>query len=119
MIEVFKEFTFEAAHSIPPYSNVHGHSFLVEVVVRGDPDERFGWPISLNDIEPHIHEVQKALDHKYLNEIEGLDVPSLENLAIWIWTRLDADVAGIHRIMVRRGHSGQSEGCTLTAPLAA
>lgn len=115
MIEVFKEFTFEAAHSIPPYSNVHGHSFLVEVVVRGESDGKFGWPVSLSDIEPHVRDVQKALDHKFLNEIDGLEVPSLENLAGWIWQRLGAQIEGIHRIMVRRGHAGQSEGCTLLA----
>jgi 6-pyruvoyltetrahydropterin/6-carboxytetrahydropterin synthase len=119
MMEVFREFTFEAAHSIPPYSNVHGHSFCVEIVLRGKPDPTFGWVESLTDIDPSIRDVQQQLDHKFLNELEGLDVPSLENVAHWIWRRLAADLPSLHRICVRRGHTGQSEGCTLAAPVDA
>jgi len=117
MIEVFKEFTFEAAHRIAPYSGVHGHSFCVEIVLRGCSDPEFGWVTSLSEVEPRVQEVQKALDHKFLNELDGLDVPSLENVARWIWHRLD--FPELHRIMVRRGHVGHGEGCTLYAPIEA
>src|SRR5207302_3336707 len=76
MIEVFKEFTFEAAHRIAPYSDVHGHSFSVEITLRGAPDPEFGWVTSLSEVDPRVRLVQQALDHKYLNDVEGLEVPS-------------------------------------------
>lgn len=113
MLEVFKEFTFEAAHRIPPYSDLHGHSFVVEISVQGEPDTAFGWSASLTSLEPSIKRVQQALDHKYLNDIVGLEVPSLENVAHWIWRRLGPELRGLHRISVRRGYSGQAEGCVL------
>jgi 6-pyruvoyltetrahydropterin/6-carboxytetrahydropterin synthase len=118
-MELFKEFTFEAAHQIPPYSGVHGHSFAVEVVYEGPGDPVYGWALSLTRIEPLIEAVQKELDHKYLNEIEGLAVPSLENVAAWIWRRLDNAAPGLSRVSVRRGAAGHGEGCTFRGRLAA
>jgi 6-pyruvoyltetrahydropterin/6-carboxytetrahydropterin synthase len=115
MIETFKEFTFEAAHHVPQYSGVHGHSFMVQIVLQGKPDPVFGWPASLTDFEPQIEAVRQDLDHKYLNEIEGLAVPSLENIAAWIWRRLGNTVPGLDRIIVRRGNAGHGEGCTYRA----
>jgi 6-pyruvoyltetrahydropterin/6-carboxytetrahydropterin synthase len=112
MMETFREFTFEAAHQLPPYSGLHGHSFMVQVVVAGPSDAEFGWPVSLTDLEPHIEAVRQDLDHKYLNEIDGLAVPSLENVAAWIWRRLERVVPGLDRVVVRRGAAGSSEGCT-------
>ena len=117
MIEVFKEFTFEAAHRIAPYSDVHGHSFSVEITLRGAPDPEFGWVTSLSEVDPRVRLVQQALDHKYLNDVEGLEVPSLENVARWIWRRLD--FPELHRVMIRRGLTGHGEGCALYAPVEA
>jgi 6-pyruvoyltetrahydropterin/6-carboxytetrahydropterin synthase len=116
MIETFSEFTFEAAHRLPPYSGLHGHSFMVEVVVAGPPDAEFGWAVSLTELEPHIEALRLDLDHKYLNEIDGLEVPSLENVAAWIWRRLDPIVPGLDRVVVRRGIAGRGEGCTVRRP---
>src|SRR6516164_2822060 len=113
MLEVLKEFTFEAAHRIPPYSDLHGHSFVVEISVRGEPDPKFGWVASLTSLELCIKRVQQALDHKYLNDIVGLEVPSLENVAHWIWKRLGPELPGLQHISVRRGYPGQAEGCVL------
>ena len=115
MLEALKEFTFEAAHRIPPYSDLHGHSFVVEISVRGEPDPEFGWVASLTSLELCIKRVQQALDHKYLNDIVGLEVPSRENVAHWIWKRLGPEVPGLQRISVRRGYPGQAEGCVLHA----
>jgi 6-pyruvoyltetrahydropterin/6-carboxytetrahydropterin synthase len=110
-MELFKEFTFESAHQVPPYSGIHGHSFMVEVFLRGKPDPVYGWATSLTDVESHIEAVREDLDHKYLNDVEGLAVPSLENLAQWIWRRLDNVLPGLDRITVRRGSAGNGEGC--------
>jgi 6-pyruvoyltetrahydropterin/6-carboxytetrahydropterin synthase len=112
MIELFKEFCFEAAHSVPSYSDIHGHTFIVEVVVQGEPDPVYGWATSLTEVEDHIDEVRRSLDHKMLNKIEGLAVPSLENIAQWIWQRLDNRFPGVDRVSIRRGAVGHGEGCT-------
>ena len=95
MLETFVEFTFEAAHQIPPYSGMHGHSFKVVVYLNGKPDPVFGWTHNLYDVEAAMTATKNQLDHSYLNEIEGLEVPSLENVAYWIWHRLDKSSAWV------------------------
>jgi 6-pyruvoyltetrahydropterin/6-carboxytetrahydropterin synthase len=110
--ETFKEFTFEAAHQIPPHSELHGHSFKVTVFLQGEPDPVFGWSHNLYEVETAIQEVKGELDHKHLNVIGGLEVPSLENVARWILHELDARLNGVQRVMVSRGFDGNVEGCT-------
>jgi len=91
---------------------------MVQIVLQGKPDPVFGWPVSLTDLEPRIEAVRQELDHKYLNEIEGLAFPSLENIAAWIWRRLGDNVPGLDHIIVRRGNAGYGEGCTYRASAA-
>ncbi len=110
--ETFKEFTFEAAHQIPPHSELHGHSFKVVVFLQGESDPVFGWSHNLYEVETAIEQVKSQLDHKYLNAIHGLEVPSLENVARWIWQELDTRLAGVDRVVVSRGFEGSVEGCT-------
>lgn len=112
MFETFKEFTFEAAHETPPYSTLHGHSFRVELVLRGEPHPRFGWSHNLDDVEAIVAGLKSEVDHRYLNDIRGLEVPTLENITRWIWERLDAELKGLDRVIVRRGCIGQTEGCS-------
>lgn len=94
LTEVYKEFTFEAAHRLPrlPETHkcwrLHGHSFRVGVGVEGPIDEDLGWVIDFGDIKSAFRPLEEALDHRYLNEIEGLHNPTSESLAIWIWERL-------------------------------
>jgi 6-pyruvoyltetrahydropterin/6-carboxytetrahydropterin synthase len=116
MFEIFKEFTFEAAHHLAVnvtgghrYSRLHGHSFRVQVFLRGDPDEKKKWVCDFGEIEQCVAELRAELDHNYLNEIAGLEVPTLENISRWIWNRLDNQLPGLDRIVVRRGSCG--EGC--------
>jgi 6-pyruvoyltetrahydropterin/6-carboxytetrahydropterin synthase len=111
-IETFCEFTFEAAHKTPPYSDLHGHSFLVQVFMRGPSDPTFGWSHNLFEIEPIIQELRSMLDHRCLNDVEGLSVPTLENVARWLWHRLAPRITGLDRITVCRGREGQREGTT-------
>ncbi|MER8438708.1 6-carboxytetrahydropterin synthase [Mesorhizobium sp. M1312] len=117
MVETYKEFTFEAAHQLQPFSGLHGHTFRVRVHFRGSPDAVFGWPANLYEVEPRISSVQKVLDHTYLNDIDGLAVPSLENIAKWIWDNLAPHSPQIDRITVSRGPDGQAEGCTYSKSL--
>jgi|ERR1700728_295646 6-pyruvoyltetrahydropterin/6-carboxytetrahydropterin synthase len=94
-MDVFSEFTFEAAHRLPnapkghKCSRLHGHSFRVEVRVQGDIDPATGMVIDIAEIKTVFVPLHDELDHHFLNEIKGLDNPTSENVARWIWERLE------------------------------
>jgi 6-pyruvoyltetrahydropterin/6-carboxytetrahydropterin synthase len=111
MLETFVEFTFEAAHEVPPYSGIHGHTFRVILYLTGERDPVFGWTHNLYDVEEVIASTKRLLDNSFLNQIDGLEVPSLENVATWLWARLDQQIAGLDRISIARGMDGSQEGC--------
>ncbi len=106
-MEVYREFTFEAAHRLPNVPEVHkcarlhGHSFRVGVHVEGAVGVDSGWVIDFADIKQAFRPVYDALDHRYLNEIEGLENPTSEALARWIWQRLAPTLPGLVKIVVR------------------
>ena len=106
-MEIWKEFTFEAAHRLPHVpeghkcSRLHGHSFRVEVRVRGDLDPRLGWVMDYADLKAAWRPLDDALDHHYLNEIPGLENPTSEVLARWIWARLAGTLPGLASVVVR------------------
>lgn len=93
-MELFKKFSFEAAHRLPKVpeghkcGRLHGHSFQVTLHLSGLPDPAIGWVIDFADIKAAFLPLLERLDHSYLNEIEGLENPTSENLATWIWDRL-------------------------------
>ncbi|MEY2423250.1 MAG: 6-pyruvoyltetrahydropterin/6-carboxytetrahydropterin synthase [Acidimicrobiaceae bacterium] len=105
MISVFKEFTFEAAHRLPNVApehkcaRLHGHSFMVAVHVEGEPGAESGWVMDFADIDRAFAPLHQQLDHRYLNEVPGLDNPTSERLAMWIWERLE--LPGLSKIVVR------------------
>src|SRR4051794_11736019 len=105
--EIFKEFTFEAAHRLPlvpdghKCARLHGHSFRVEIHVGGPVRPDTGWVMDFGDIKTAFKPFYDQLDHNYLNEIEGLENPTSENLARWIWERLEDRLPGLARIVVR------------------
>ena len=106
-MEIFREFTFEAAHRLPHVpaehkcARLHGHSFHVTVHVRGAVDPRLGWVADFADVKAAMHPLLEALDHRYLNEIDGLENPTSEHLARWIWQRLGPRLAGLSAITVK------------------
>jgi 6-pyruvoyltetrahydropterin/6-carboxytetrahydropterin synthase len=93
-MELRKTFQFEAAHLLPrlPKSHkcrrLHGHSFKVEIVVSGELDPKLEWVMDYADMTKLFKRLREKLDHHYLNEIPGLENPTSENIAIWIWKRL-------------------------------
>jgi 6-pyruvoyltetrahydropterin/6-carboxytetrahydropterin synthase len=119
--QIFKEFTFEAAHRLPfvpaghKCARLHGHSYTVEVHVAGEVDPVTGWIMDFGDIKAAFKPVHAQLDHFYLNEIDGLENPTSENLARWIWERLDAPLPGLSRIIVRETCTS---GCVYAGPIA-
>jgi 6-pyruvoyltetrahydropterin/6-carboxytetrahydropterin synthase len=116
VLEISCAFGFDAAHRFKSagrghrYGRVHGHSFRAEVVVRGTPRQPHGFVMDFADLDGACRALRLKLDHALLNEVKGLQTPSLENLCLWIWKRLEAEFPGLSRVTVRRDSLGQS--CT-------
>ena len=93
-MELRKTFQFEAAHLLPrsPKAHkcrrLHGHSFKVEIAVAGECDAELGWVMDYADMSDAFKPIWEKLDHRYLNEIVGLENPTSENVALWIWKKL-------------------------------
>jgi 6-pyruvoyltetrahydropterin/6-carboxytetrahydropterin synthase len=119
MWELTKSFRFEAAHALSGTTldeaseEIHGHSFRAEVSVRGIPDPATGMVMDLGLLEQRIGEVRAQLDHKLLNRIEALGLPTLENLARFIWDRVQP-AGRVTRVSVYRDSCGES--CSYFGP---
>ncbi len=106
-MDIFKIFTIEAAHQLPNVPEghkcrrLHGHSFRIEVHVSGPVDAQAGWVQDFADVSEAFQPLFKQLDHYYLNEIEGLENPTSENLAQWIWVRLQPDLPLLSKVVVQ------------------
>ncbi|HET6763654.1 MAG TPA: 6-carboxytetrahydropterin synthase QueD [Longimicrobiaceae bacterium] len=106
-MEIFREFVFEAAHRLPNVpdghkcARLHGHSFRVELHVRGPVDAHTGWVMDFADVKAAFKPFYDELDHHYLNEIPGLENPTSENLSRWIWRRVKPVLPGLCRVVVR------------------
>ncbi|HYH79470.1 MAG TPA: 6-carboxytetrahydropterin synthase QueD [Longimicrobium sp.] len=106
-MEIFKEFVFEAAHSLPHVpsghkcARLHGHSFRVELHVRGPVDPHLGWVMDFAEIKKAFQPLYDQLDHNHLNVIDGLANPTSENLARWIWDRVAPELPALSRVVVR------------------
>lgn len=106
-MEIYKDFSFEAAHLLPNVpighkcGRLHGHSFLVRIVVEGDVGETTGWVMDFADIKSICKPILDQLDHYYLNEISGLENPTSENIAKWLWNQLKPNLAQLNRIEIK------------------
>ena len=105
-MDIFKTFTLEAAHRLPNVppghkcARLHGHYFRVELHVSGEPGEHTGWVMDFADIKTAFRPLYEQLDHHYLNDIEGLDNPTSERLAQWIWQRLKPTLPQLSEVVV-------------------
>ena len=105
-MELYKEFSFEAAHRLPNVrdghkcSRLHGHSFRVTLYVTGPVDPTLGWVIDFADIKRAFGPTLDRLDHYYLNEIEGLENPTSENLTRWIWRRVKPELPLLSKVAI-------------------
>lgn len=106
-MKIFKEFRFEAAHRLPNVpaehkcARLHGHSFLVKVEVTGPVGEESGWVMDFSQIADAFGPILSRLDHYYLNEIPGLENPTSEVLARWIWKELKPELPELSAIEFR------------------
>ena len=121
-MEIFKEFTIEAAHWLPHVPEghkcrrLHGHSFHIEVYVAGPLDPLLGWVVDFADIKAAYKPVEERIDHRCLNEVAGLENPTSENLARWLWRELRPALPALSRIVVKETctsgciYAGDAEG---------
>src|SRR6188472_623373 len=106
-VRLVHEFRFEAAHRLPNVppghkcARLHGHSYRVVVHIAGPVDDRAGWVRDFADLSDAMRPLLDRLDHYYLNEVEGLENPTSEVLAQWIWTRLQPTLPELDQIVVR------------------
>ncbi|MGR5407604.1 6-carboxytetrahydropterin synthase QueD [Vibrio alfacsensis] len=105
--EIYKEFMFEAAHMLPNVPDghkcgrLHGHSFLVRLYLSGKVDTQTGWIIDFGDVKTAFKPIYEQLDHHYLNDIEGLENPTSEVLAQWIWSKMKPILPLLSRVEVK------------------
>ena len=106
-MEIYKEFTFEAAHLLPNVpeghkcGRLHGHSFLVQIHVSGELDPTTGWIMDFADLKSAFKPIYDRLDHYYLNDISGLENPTSEVLAKWIWTELKPTLPQLSKVVIK------------------
>lgn len=106
-MEIFKEFTIEAAHWLPNVpaehkcGRMHGHSYHIAIHVRGPVEPELGWVLDFADIKSAFNSIEDQIDHRCLNEVAGLENPTSENLARWIWMKLLPALPSLSMIVVR------------------
>jgi 6-pyruvoyltetrahydropterin/6-carboxytetrahydropterin synthase len=106
-MEIFREFTFDAAHrldNLPPghkCANLHGHTYHLTVHCDGPIDPRVGWVIDFAELKRIVHAAIDRLDHAYLNDIPGLEQPTAERIAVWLWDRIAPNLPTLTRITLR------------------
>lgn len=105
-VRLVHEFRFEAAHLLPRVPpghkcrRLHGHSFKIELAVSGGVNPETGWFVDFGEIYAVWRPLWDVLDHTYLNDVEGLENPTSENLAKWIWDRMRAHLPQLSRVVV-------------------
>lgn len=118
-MDIFKVFQIEAAHRLPNVpaghkcARLHGHSFRVEIHVEGEPQPHTGWVMDFADIKTAFAPVFDEIDHRCLNDVPGLENPTSEQLAIWIWRRLKSSLGSLSKVVI---HETCTSGCTYTGP---
>jgi 6-pyruvoyltetrahydropterin/6-carboxytetrahydropterin synthase len=118
MIEISQTFSFDAAHYLgvgaAENRRLHGHSFYVEVTLRGEADSKTGVLRDFGEVDGALKEVRALLDHRLLNEVEGLERPTLENLARFIFVQAKSKLGEVARVKISRPSYGQT--CTYEGP---
>ncbi|HOP19664.1 MAG TPA: 6-carboxytetrahydropterin synthase QueD [Parvularculaceae bacterium] len=113
-MRIVKTITFDAAHYLHvdtdkrPYARLHGHSFMLEIAIEGEPDPETGWVEDFADVTASLEEIRSVLDHRLLNEIEGLEKPTLENICRFVADRLKTKFSGLRQVKVSRPSIGEA-----------
>lgn len=103
-MEIYKDFSFDSAHFLPHVpdghkcKNMHGHTYKLRVFVKGTPDPKLGWIMDFKELKDIVNPLIDRLDHKLINDIEGLENPTAENITIWIWKNIKPLLSNLSKI---------------------
>ncbi len=106
-MRIYKEFKFDAAHWLPNVgpnhkcSKMHGHTFAVEIHVEDEIDPQLGWVLDYNVLRTHVEPLIDQLDHAVMNDIEGLENPTSENLSLWLWNKIKPVLPQLVQVVVK------------------
>jgi 6-pyruvoyltetrahydropterin/6-carboxytetrahydropterin synthase len=118
-MEIFRDFKIAAAHrliNLPEghkCAQLHGHSFHIRVAIKGEVGSETGWVMDFADIKKAVKPVLLMIDHRNLNDIDGLSNPTCENIAIWLWEKLKINLPGLSQIIIREN---SESGCIYNGP---
>ncbi|MBE2286600.1 MAG: 6-carboxytetrahydropterin synthase QueD [Prosthecobacter sp.] len=110
---VIKDFRFEAAQTLPNLpcdhkcTKMHGHSFKLEIAIEGEVNPAIGWVYDHAEISKAMKPIIDLIDHSYLNEIEGLENPTIENMCAWLWKKLAPQLPGLCEIVLHETPSAR------------
>lgn len=114
-MEIYKSFRFDAAHrltGVPPEhkcSAMHGHSYEISIYLRGPVNPQTGFVMDFGDLVKVCDPVLKQMDHAILNEIEGLENPTSENMSVWLWSKLKPELPLLSKVVIKET---ETSGCT-------
>ncbi len=103
-MRIFKEFHFDSAHFLPQVPDghkckeVHGHTYRLTLYFEGELDESFGWVIDFAEIKKEVKPIIDSIDHRLLNDIDGLENPTCEVIAVWLWRRIKKRIPQLCKI---------------------
>jgi len=101
---IFKKFTFDSAHSLPNVPDghkckaVHGHTYQLTIYIENELVENLDWVMDFAVVKSVVKPIIDIVDHKYMNDIEGLENPTCEKIAIWLWDRIKAGIPSLKKI---------------------
>lgn len=121
-MDLFRIYYLQCARRLPglpdshPCARLHGHSFKIKLTLRGELDPKLGWVMDFDAVDTIWQRIHDQLDHRYLNDIAGLNNPSSENMAIWLWQALQGDLPQLYAVSVMENHD---KGCIYRGPRTA
>jgi 6-pyruvoyltetrahydropterin/6-carboxytetrahydropterin synthase len=114
-MKTYCEFKFEAAHSVPPYSGLHDHTFVAKLTFGGVGDPAVGWPAHLYEVKASIAEFQErhgaGIGYPNLDHTAETGVASPENITKDLWTLFRARFPSLEEVEFERGFPETIEGC--------
>ena len=105
-MQLFKIFTFDSAHFLPQVpdghkcKSIHGHTYQLTLYIEDDLKNELDWVMDFSDLKKVVDPIISELDHKLLNNILGLENPTCEKIAIWIWNKVKIELPKLYKIIL-------------------
>lgn len=116
-MEIFKQFSFDSAHFLPNVPDghkckeIHGHTYRAVIYINGTLDKEVGWVMDFAEVKAVIDPIVKSIDHKLLNNLPGLENPTCERIAVWLWDNIKPRIPQLSKIVL---HETPTSGVVYT-----